>query len=222
MTHHSDEHITNRQQTLQSVFSSSYILGGSPCSGKSTIAEQLSKEFDLPYYKVDDHQMRHIKNANQRDHPTMVAFAQMDWDEIWSRPADFQMREEITFYEERFEMILEDLLEYKNEDAVIMEGAAFLPSLVHSWGVPHDRAFFLIPIKEFQIDHYSKRPWIESILGSCKDPEQAFANWMERDHLFGMEIISQAKIYDYQYAIVNGNIYIDDLYAMVKKHFGFV
>ena len=86
---------------LQSIFSSSYILGGSPCSGKTTVAERLSKDFDLPYYKVDDHQMRHIKHANHENHPTMFAYAHMDWDEIWSRPANLQMREEIKFYEER-------------------------------------------------------------------------------------------------------------------------
>jgi uridine kinase len=222
MKNHNDEHIKKRQQTLQSIFSSSFILGGSPCSGKTTVAERLSKEFDLPYYKVDDHQMRHIKNANPKDHPRMAAYAQMEWDEIWSRPADLQMREEITFYEERFEMILEDLLEYKNNDAVVIEGAAFLPSLLHSWGVPNDKAIFLIPTKVFQIDHYSKRPWIKSILGSCKNPKQAFANWMERDHLFGQEIIKQARSFNYRCIIIDGNSSVDELYTMIKKHFGFV
>lgn len=216
------QNLGNNKSKLQSIFSSSYILGGSPCSGKTTVAERLSKDFDLPYYKVDDHQMRHIKNANREDHPTMYAYAQMDWDEIWSRPADLQMREEIIFYEERFEMIIEDLLEYNNKDAVIMEGAALLPSLVHSWDIPHNKAFFLIPTKEFQIGHYSKRPWIKHILGSCKNPEQAFANWMERDHLFGQEIIKQAKSHYYQYAIIDGNLGFDELYTMVKKHFGLV
>lgn len=31
-----------------------YILGGSPCSGKSTIAGMLQKEYGFYYYKVDD------------------------------------------------------------------------------------------------------------------------------------------------------------------------
>ena len=216
------QNLGNNKSKLQSIFSSSYILGGSPCSGKTTVAERFSKELVLPYYKVDDHQMRHINKANQEVHPTMFAYAQMDWDEIWSRPADFQMCEEIKFYEERFEMILDDLLEFENADSLIIEGAALLPSLVHSQGVSHDRAFFMIPTKEFQIDHYSKRPWIKSILGSCKNPQQAFSNWMERDHLFGQEIIKQAKSHYYQYAIIDGNLSEDKLYTMVKKHFGFV
>lgn len=31
-----------------------YYIGGSPCSGKSTIAEIPSKRYDLYYFKVDD------------------------------------------------------------------------------------------------------------------------------------------------------------------------
>ena len=43
----------------QQLISKAYILGGSPCSGKSTIAERLAAEFDLHYYKVDDHEQDH-------------------------------------------------------------------------------------------------------------------------------------------------------------------
>lgn len=31
-----------------------YFIGGSPCSGKSTVTEILSKKYDLYYFKVDD------------------------------------------------------------------------------------------------------------------------------------------------------------------------
>jgi hypothetical protein len=209
----------NKTSELESTISSSFILGGSPCSGKSTIAERLSKDFDLPYYKVDDHDMRHLEIANQKDHPTMVAYAKMNWDQIWSRPVDLQVREEFAFYKERFEMILDDLLNFENRVNIVMEGAAFLPSLVHSWGVPAHRTIFLVPTKEFQIEHYSKRPWIKSILNSCKNPQQAFSNWMERDYLFGQEIIRQAPRYNYRYIIIDENSKVDDLYSMVKKHF---
>lgn len=32
-----------------------YWIGGSPCSGKSTIAEILSNKYGLYYFKVDDY-----------------------------------------------------------------------------------------------------------------------------------------------------------------------
>lgn len=31
-----------------------YYIGGSPCAGKSTVAEILSQKYDLYYFKVDD------------------------------------------------------------------------------------------------------------------------------------------------------------------------
>lgn len=207
----------NSMQKLQSIFSSSFILGGSPCSGKSTIAERLSQDLDMTYYKVDDHIMRHLEKANPQEHPTMAAYGQMSWNEIWSRPVGLQVAEEFSYYTEQFPMILEDLMEFKSINTLIMEGAAFLPSLVHDWGVKPHQVLFMVPTKAFQIDHYSKRPWIDQILKECANPQQAFSNWMERDHLFGLEIIRQAKRFNYPYVIVDGSLSEDALYTKVKN-----
>ena len=38
-----------------------YYIGGSPCSGKSTIAEALSEKYNLHYFKVDDYLDRYMK-----------------------------------------------------------------------------------------------------------------------------------------------------------------
>lgn len=206
---------------LQSIFSSSFILGGSPCSGKSTITERLSQVFDLAYYKVDDHEMRHLQKANPQEHSTMAAYAHMNWDEIWSRSVAVQVVDEFNYYTERFPMILEDLLAYKSKNTLIMEGAAFLPSLIHAGDVKPHQVLFMVPTKAFQIEHYSKRPWIDQFLNECTNPQQSFANWMERDHLFGQEIIRQAQRYNYQYVIVNGSLSEDALYTKVKNHFRF-
>ncbi len=215
-------HKTKNIHHLRTLFSSCLVVGGSPCSGKSTIAERISHEFNISYYKVDDHEKRHLEKANPQEHPTMVTYTQMEWDEIWSRAVTIQVKEEFRFYAEKFTMILEDLLLFDNTNVVILEGAAFLPSLIHAWGVQAQQAIFLIPTKTFQISHYSERPWINSILASCKKPQQAFTNWMERDHRFGQEIIKEAQSYNYQYAIIDDNLNKEVLYKMVKKHFGLI
>jgi len=41
-------------QNTKKLFSQAYILGGSPCSGKSTIAERLSNTFKIPYFDLCD------------------------------------------------------------------------------------------------------------------------------------------------------------------------
>ena len=116
---------------IQQIFSYAYILGGSPCSGKSTIVEQISSRFQLPYYKVDDHYQDHLKRCNPKQQPTMHRIGYMSWNETWSRPVSLQVQDELEFYHELFELILQDLLAYEPAEPIIIEGAALLPNLNH-------------------------------------------------------------------------------------------
>jgi 2-phosphoglycerate kinase len=214
--------IVKIEAKLRTLFSRSYVLGGSPCSGKSTIAERLAREFGLLSYKVDDHEGRHIASVDPQAHPTMFAYSKMSWDQIWSRSVDIQVEEEFTFYRERASMILEDLLEFTSRGSILLEGAAFLPGLVLEWGVHPEHALFLVPTKAFQMEHYAQRPWIRMILDSCTEPEQAFANWMARDHRFGLEIIQQAQAIGYPTILVDGKKDKDALYQQVLEHFNWM
>ncbi len=83
---------------MELILSQAYILGGSPCSGKSTIAEKLSARHHLQYYKVDDHYQDHVERCDPERHPTMYKIANMGWNEIWSRPVSLQVREEFEYY----------------------------------------------------------------------------------------------------------------------------
>lgn len=202
------------------IFSEAYILGGSPCSGKSTIAEKLTSRFQFQYYKVDDFEQDHMSRCRPDRHPVMFRYSKMSWDEIWSRPPLVQVQEEFEFYRERFEMIIEDLLKVEPGTPIILEGAAYLPELLSKYSVNPNRLIYLVPTKAFQIHHYSQRPWIKHILKECRDPEQAFENWMERDHLFGQEIFRQAKTYGFKALLVDGRINVDDQFNFVARHFG--
>lgn len=209
----------NKERQLQSLFSAIYVLGGSPCSGKSTLAERLSRDFDLPYYKVDDHLWRHLEQADAPSQPTMAAYGKMSWEEIWSQPVDSQVQDVFAYYTEQFSMILADLLAYSGQEPIIMEGAAFLPGLIHGWGVAVQHAIFLVPTKAFQIRYYSQRTWIASILETCKDPGQAFENWMERDTKFGLKIAQQAQSLGYRTLFIDGTKDINLIYSDVNEHF---
>jgi len=202
------------------LFSQAYILGGSPCSGKSTIAEKLSTRFKLQYYKVDDHEREHVNRCRPDRHPVIYKVLKMSWNENFMRPVAVQVQEEFEFYRERFEMILEDLEAYDARKPIILEGAAYLPELIADLGVYSRRVLYLVPTKEFQVQHYCKRSWIKHILNACDDPEIAFANWMERDHLFGKEILQQAAGYGFKTILVDGGISIDAQFKQVAKDLG--
>ena len=46
-----------------------YYIGGSPCSGKSTVAEILSERYDLYYFKVDDFLDTYTKQGALKGYP---------------------------------------------------------------------------------------------------------------------------------------------------------
>ena len=150
----------------------------------------------------------------------MSKYAQMTWNEIWMRPVSRQVAEEFEYYQERFEFIVQDLEQFSGKNAVLLEGAAYLPELLSLNKANPQKVIFLVPTKNFQIQHYSKRPWIKHILKECDHPEKAFENWMMRDHLFGQKIIRQARDRNFQTILVDGKQSIDAQYEQVKQLLG--
>lgn len=102
----------------------------------------------------------------------------------------------------------------------MLEGTAYLPELIRRCGVRSGRAVYLVPTKEFQLKHYQKRTWIQGILDQCRDPDQAYANWMERDYLFGREILRRAETYGYRTIEVDGRVGIEERLEEIGTHFG--
>lgn len=209
----------NIDPDTQILFSEAYILGGSPCSGKSTVAEKLSDQFNFQYYKVDDFEKEHSNRCQPDLHPTMFKYSRMGWNEIWSRPVSIQVEEELKYYRERFEMIIEDLDQYDPGKPMILEGAAYLPELLKEYKANPGKVLYMVPTKEFQVHHYHQRPWIKQILKECTSPEHAFENWMMRDYLFGQQVLRQAKIYHFMTLIVDGRLSISDQFEQVRQYF---
>lgn len=204
---------------LNNLFSHAYILGGSPCSGKSTIAEILSAKYGFQYYKADDHEVNHMQHSTLDLQPVMFKYSKMSWDMIWSQPAEKLLHDEIEYYRERFPFILNDLNQHHLETPVILEGAAFLPELIRQYPVKHENVIFMIPTVEFQLNRYAHRPWIQSILNACNDPKQAFENWMKCDALFGEEVNRTARNCDFRVIWVDGSISIERQFISIEAQF---
>ena len=107
-----------------------YWLGGSPCAGKSSVADLLAERYGLTVYRCDDAYFRHIQICNPQDQPTLHAITSMSWDEIWMRPVDVQVTAEFEIYREEFPLILDDLRHLPEDRPILVEGAACLPELV--------------------------------------------------------------------------------------------
>jgi hypothetical protein len=130
--------------------------------------------------------------------------AKSSWDELWTRPVERQIREEVAFYREEFPLILEDFAAFPPETPLVAEGTALLPELVAPLLQGQRRAIWLVPTPSFQREHYARRPWMDDILRQCADPALAFDNWMQRDIGFADAVEVSAQTLGLPVIRVNG------------------
>ncbi len=194
-----------------------YIIGGSPCSGKSTVTKTLSEKHDLFYFKVDDYLDKYTKRGAKEGYPMCTTMASRTAEETWMREPKQMCKEEIQYYEEIFDFILEDLMSIQTNKDIITEGAAFMPHLIEKITSFDTKYMAIIPSPEFQIEHYKKREWVDFVLKDCIDKEKAFSNWMQRDILFAKEVEKECKAWDYRCVLNDGSLGVDELLMKVLK-----
>ncbi|MCE5235633.1 MAG: hypothetical protein LLF87_06230 [Eubacteriales bacterium] len=196
-----------------------YYIGGSPCSGKSTIAEMIASEFSLHYYKLDDKLEEHMKMAANASKPRCMAYFEMTSEQIWMRTPEIQFDDEVEIYREIFEYAMSDIETLKVNTQVIAEGSGLMPELIKQSGVTSNTYICIVPTPEFQICNYGKRPYVPYILEGCSDKETAFANWMKRDCLFAEYSAQTASKAGYQAIWIDGAVSPDGILDFVKNKF---
>jgi hypothetical protein len=134
-------------------------IGGSPCAGKSAIADALAKQYGFSVYRCDDAFTRHAEQVVPERQPVWARLNGLTCDGLWMRPVEEQVTEEIAFYQEEFPMILNDLARLPAGQTVIAEGAALLPELLDAFVAGPRRAVWIVPAAEFQLTHYARRDW---------------------------------------------------------------
>lgn len=196
-----------------------YWIGGSPCSGKSSIAELLTDKYDFVYYKCDEEYHNHINRCRSELHPMMSKLKDLTLNEIFARPVDQQVEETVKFYHEEFEFIWEDITSISSNKPILVEGAALLPDNVSPLLHTENHGIWIIPTTEFQVEQYSKRDWIQSILEECQDPRQSFENWMNRDIEFAQFVDKEAQSRGLKIIVVDGTNTLEENFAIVEEHF---
>src|SRR5437764_181403 len=108
-----------------------YWIGGSPCAGKSSIADALVESYGYELYRCDEAYFKHTTKITPEQQPMFHRLIHLSSDDLWMRPIAQQIREEIILYHEEFPLILEDLLSRPRIKPILAEGAALLPECVH-------------------------------------------------------------------------------------------
>lgn len=198
-----------------------YWVGGAPCAGKSTIVEDLALKNGFVVFHTDDYMFPHMAKAVEPRHSVMCKQRCSSWDDMFMRPVDLQVQDEFEFYREEFDMLADEILALSPEMPVIAEGNALLPELMAREGIGRERLIYLVPSREFQFEHYARRSFKDDILKTCKDPQQAFQNWMDRDAAFAEQVASMAGELGMEVIRVDGKTTLQENLQQVENHFGF-
>jgi hypothetical protein len=197
-----------------------YWIGGSPCSGKSSIATMIAAKYGWGYYSCDEAFYRHLKLIDASAQPVFSRVMGLSQEELWMRPVERQLRDELQIYHEEFPFILADLLALDPTQPVIAEGAALRAELVQPLLLDAQHYIAIVPTPQFQLEHYSKRDWIQEHLSACSDPQQAFRNWMERDIRFARHVHADADARGLKCMVVDGGTTIEQNQVEVERWFG--
>jgi len=195
-------------------------MGGSPCSGKSSITEMLADRYGLQPYHVDKAlNQRHRERILPAKHPTLHKWATLSWNDLWMQPGEVLLEEAKAAYREHFGMILDDLLALPKSAPVLVEGTALLPDRVFSILQHRHQALWIVPTAAFQRERYAGRgDWVQSILSHCEEPKRAFRNWMDRDVAFAQWVIKRTAALGLDWLQVDGTRTIAENASLVARH----
>ena len=181
-----------------------YMIVGSPCSGKSTIASLLARQYQLLHIKLDDLVDEMMIQASADSQPICLLRQDRSPEQIWMRSPEEMADEEWRFYEEIFPYVKSYLI--KNQDRpLLVEGAGLLPHLVKELECPASSYLCLTPTADFQKKHYKQREWVPYVLEGTTNPEKAFENWMQRDIFFAQMVRQEAMKLGYSSLVTDGN-----------------
>lgn len=85
-------------------------LGGSPCTGKSSISKILATRFNIDVYHVDEAIESHAQRFDPARNPGLTTWNAATWNQRWMPPIDSLLQNVIACYEEHFRFVLEDVL----------------------------------------------------------------------------------------------------------------
>ncbi|MGT2711411.1 AAA family ATPase [Streptococcus oriscaviae] len=186
-----------------------YLIGGSPCSGKSTIAAHLAERYQLIPIKLDDLVEGFTQAARRDGAPISTLREKRTTDQIWLREPAAMAEEEWAFYEEIFPYLRQYLAENRDKP-MILEGAGCLPHLIKSLNM--DLSYLcLTPTADFQKEQYAKREWVPYVLQNSSHPQLAFDNWMKRDILFAKRCRKEAERLSYPQLLTDGSRRIEEM-----------
>jgi hypothetical protein len=178
----------------------------------------LATRHGMAVYRCDDAYFEHQNRITREGQPVFHRLLRASCDELWMRPVQQQVAEEIELYREEFSLILADLCALPANRPIIAEGAALLPDLIEGLNVDRRRMLWMVPTEHFQREHYGRRKWRHDVLRDCRDPDRAWENWMQRDAGFARYVAGHATERLLRLMTVDGTRSLDATLSDIERH----
>ncbi len=194
-------------------------LGGTPCSGKTSVARWLVEHYDVQLYHYDKHERRHVADCLPRQQPEMFAYAAMDMDMRWvQRPVAEMVRATEAAWRERFSMVIDDLRALPQTTPILAEGPGLLPLAVAPYLHHSRQAVWLVPTEGFKRATQPTRGGAPA--NQTSNPDQAYRNLIDLDLQLAMNVKRRAAELGLTVFEVDGTKSVDAMAAQVADHFG--
>ncbi len=122
-------------------------------------------------------------------------------------------------FEERFQMVLEDIRELAVEPPVLVEGWGIRPNLVAPLLKSRRQAIWLVPTEPFRRHQLEILPRAQSVPVETIDPERAQRNRLERNQLLALDVVESARQLGLRVLKVSAITSLVEVVSRVEAHF---
>lgn len=215
----------DQQQTAQAL---SHVLwiGGSPCSGKSTISHTIARISVFVDYHVDAWAANHLARLVAAGDAQATAFSHMTTSQRWiERSVETLTEEALSSWTRTFSLVIEGLLTLPKETFIVAEGN-FLPACVAPYLSSPHQAIWLVPTDAF-CEQGRREKWAEltrrqkrhGVYDEGSDPEQRRRNIIARDCQLARLVKQQALDLSLAVHEVDGSRSCEEMTELVEQHF---
>jgi hypothetical protein len=219
--------VPHDDSTMRNKLAHVLWIGGSPDSGKTSIADFLAARHGLQVYHFDCHESDHLGRATPERQPTAVALRTLVETldestlahELWlAHPPAAMAQFAISTWSERVGLAVEDLLAMPTTPPIIAEGPGFFPERIHPLLTDHRQAIWLIHTAAFKRASALRRnkPGSRHL---TTNPAQAQENLILRDLAMGDHIRRAATDLGLTLHEVDGTRPLEAVAALVEAHF---
>jgi hypothetical protein len=203
---------------LKQALSHVLWIGGATDSGKSTVAQKLAERYKIQVYHYDQRDRAHHESL-AITMPVHRAHLDASLDERWVYPDPKELlRRTMRSFQNRFPLVIEDLLAFPPERGIVAEGFGLLPELLSPLLSSKQQAIWFIPTEAFKWASMARRGK-PSFGTQVSDADKAKMNLFTRDMLLAEYIKGQVLTQGYALFEVDGSRSAEQITAMLEQHF---